>query len=162
MGRRFRVGLLFALFDNIIKDIKSAGKEDVIMSSWQSLFPAALFSKYEIHNYNHAAEILSQAYRVEYSDIVCALEHFSISVSDIMASGGNESAIPKKFSGLLRPLGWQEAKISGDLQIKLQRRNPPSAPEQFAINDFIGGHNIDYVKGRVALDMEWNSKDQTF
>lgn len=23
-------------------------------------------------------------------------------------------------------------------------------------------HKIDYVKGRVALDIEWNSKDQTF
>ncbi len=23
-------------------------------------------------------------------------------------------------------------------------------------------HRIDYVKGRVALDVEWNSKDQTF
>ncbi len=23
-------------------------------------------------------------------------------------------------------------------------------------------HKVDYIKGRVALDMEWNSKDQTF
>lgn len=30
------------------------------------------------------------------------------------------------------------------------------------IENFIDGHMIDYVKGRVALDLEWNSKDQTF
>lgn len=30
------------------------------------------------------------------------------------------------------------------------------------IDNYIDGHNIDYVKGRVALDIEWNSKDQTF
>lgn len=24
------------------------------------------------------------------------------------------------------------------------------------------GHNIDFLKGRVAFDLEWNSKDQTF
>lgn len=27
---------------------------------------------------------------------------------------------------------------------------------------YIDGHKIDYVKGRVAFDLEWNSKDQTF
>lgn len=27
---------------------------------------------------------------------------------------------------------------------------------------FLDGHKIDYVKGKVAFDLEWNSKDQTF
>ena len=27
---------------------------------------------------------------------------------------------------------------------------------------FLDGHKVDYVKGRVAFDLEWNSKDQTF
>ena len=27
---------------------------------------------------------------------------------------------------------------------------------------FLDGHRIDFVKGRVALDLEWNSKDQTY
>jgi hypothetical protein len=27
---------------------------------------------------------------------------------------------------------------------------------------YLDGHKIDYVKGRVAFDLEWNSKDQTF
>lgn len=27
---------------------------------------------------------------------------------------------------------------------------------------YLDGHKVDYVKGRVALDLEWNSKDQTF
>jgi hypothetical protein len=27
---------------------------------------------------------------------------------------------------------------------------------------YLAGHKIDYVKERVAFDMEWNSKDQTF
>jgi len=25
-----------------------------------------------------------------------------------------------------------------------------------------GSHKVDYIKGRVAFDLEWNSKDQTF
>ena len=27
---------------------------------------------------------------------------------------------------------------------------------------YLDGHKIDYVKSRVAFDLEWNSKDQTF
>lgn len=30
------------------------------------------------------------------------------------------------------------------------------------IEGYIDGHNIDFIKGRVAFDLEWNSKDQTF
>lgn len=28
--------------------------------------------------------------------------------------------------------------------------------------NYLDGHKIDYVKGKVAFDLEWNSKDQTF
>ena len=31
-----------------------------------------------------------------------------------------------------------------------------------AQSETVSGHKIDYVKGNVAIDMEWNSKDQTF
>ncbi|MDR0357633.1 MAG: restriction endonuclease, partial [Clostridiales Family XIII bacterium] len=61
----------------------------------------------------------------------------------------------------MRPRGWKEVKITGDLLVKLHTRNP-STVEEIRIEDYIDGHNIDYVKGKVAVDMEWNSKDQTF
>jgi hypothetical protein len=128
---------------------------------WEELFPSSIFLKYELHNFNHAAEILSQAYPDEYTEIISGLQGFSLSVADIIAGGGSESAIPKKLSACLRPLGWQEMKITGDLLVKLHRRNSPEVTE-ITIKDFLDGHNIDYVKNRVAIDMEWNSKDQTF
>ena len=131
------------------------------MHAWEEQVPVRVLSKYEVHNVNHAVEILSQAYASEYSEILSALHAFSISVSDIVSGGGNESAVPKKFAALLHPLDWQEVRITGDLLVKLHRRNPVRVSEVM-IPDFISGHNIDYVKNRVAIDMEWNSKDQTF
>jgi hypothetical protein len=121
-----------------------------------------LREKYEIHNFNHAAEILLHAYPEECAEIFHALEEFSLSVSDILASGGNESAIPKKLSAHLHPLGWHEVKITGDLLVKVHSRNPSKVTEVKTIKNFIDGHNIDYVKNSIAVDMEWNSKDQTF
>jgi hypothetical protein len=34
--------------------------------------------------------------------------------------------------------------------------------EHITRENFLDGHKVDYVKHRVAFDMEWNSKDQTF
>jgi hypothetical protein len=50
-------------------------------------------------------------------------------VEDITKLGGNESKIPKKFSEIMRPHGWKEVKITGDLLIKLHTRNPSSVEE---------------------------------
>ncbi len=87
--------------------------------------------------------------------------------------GGNESEIPKKINRFLRPRNWHETKIQGDLVIRVTEQSEHlvgktwkkySLPQKEAktITNYIDGHNIDYIKGRVALDMEWNSKDQTF
>lgn len=131
------------------------------MENWRELIPETVLSKYEIHNFNNAVQILERSYPTEYSEIILALENFSILKRDIVEGGGNESEIPKKLSAILHPLGWKEVRITGDLLVKLHRRNPSEVTE-LVINDFIDGHNIDYVKHKVALDMEWNSKDQTF
>lgn len=34
--------------------------------------------------------------------------------------------------------------------------------EWHRLPNFVDGHEVDFVKGCVAFDMEWNSKDQTF
>jgi hypothetical protein len=114
-----------------------------------------------LHNFNNAVEILSEAHTQEYLEIIDALDRIEIKIEDITASGGNESMIPKKFSEIMRPRGWREVKITGDLIVKSHTRNPSNVKEVL-IKDYIDGHNIDYVNGKIAVDMEWNSKDQTF
>jgi len=131
---------------------------------WMDMIPSGLAEKYELHNINHAVEVLTTAYPEHWREIVSALEQFVIPEEHILVGGGNESPIPKAFSAILHPLGWEEARISGDLLVKLHRRHSPEITEtsERIIKDFIDSHNIDYVKGKVAVDMEWNSKDQTF
>lgn len=128
---------------------------------WKSIVPENIRKKYELYNFNNAVEILAQAHIAEYREIIRILDDFSININDITSPGGNESLIPKKFSSVLRPLDWKEIRITGDLLVKLHSRAPKTTTE-FIINDYIDGHNIDYVKNTIAFDMEWNSKDQTF
>ena len=131
------------------------------METWEELIPETIKDKYEIHNFNHAVEILYQAYPTEFQELLDALDNFTLSVEDVIVGGGNESSVPKKLSGKLHPKGWKEIKITGDLLVKLHQRSP-SRTEEIMIRDFIAGHNIDYVKNKIAVDLEWNSKDQTF
>jgi len=125
------------------------------------VIPEDIREKYEFHNYNHAAEILSAAFPAHWDEIISALRSFVLSEADIVAGGGSESAIPKKLSASLRPAGWEEMRITGDLLVKLHSRRSAVLSER-TISNFIDSHNIDYVKGEVAVDLEWNSKDQTF
>lgn len=128
-----------------------------------------LLEKFEFQSYGHALEILHDAFPDEWTDIQDCLGLLSISVSDLKAAGGNETAIPKKFDDVLYPRGWQELRITGDLVVKLyprranQRGRFADTPsDEKKIEGYIDGHNIDFIKGRVAFDLEWNSKDQTF
>lgn len=135
---------------------------------------AAVRERYDVFSYRHAAAILANSFPDQLAQIEQALLAFQITVRDIGSPGGNESDMPKKFSRTLRPAGWVEARIQGDLLVRMHEfdeeflpngktrkiKRPPA--EARTIENFIDGHKIDYVKGRVAFDLEWNSKDQTF
>ena len=128
-----------------------------------------LLEKFEFYSYNHALEIITQAFPAEWSEIVDCLRQLRITTDDLRESGGNETKIPKKFDDVLYPRGWREIRISGDLHIKFyprqaeQRGRFSQEPfEEKVIPGYIDGHNIDFLKNRIAFDLEWNSKDQTF
>jgi hypothetical protein len=134
--------------------------------------PANIRDKYEIISYRNAAVILSQARNGEFQNLLKALEDFTLTTQMIREAGGNESRIPKEFSKVLRPLGWHETVISADLDVTLKWKEPVSSKAKkqkyekkcriIRREKYLDGHKIDYVKGKVAFDLEWNSKDQTF
>lgn len=138
------------------------------MATSQSRFvPSDLQRLYEVHSFRHAAEVLTSGCREEYEELLDALRGFRITTRDILAPGGNESTIPKQVSALLRPKGWFETRIKGDLLVTLEVKDESKAkPVTRAIakniEAFLDGHKVDYVKNQVAFDLEWNSKDQTF
>jgi CRISPR-associated protein Csd2 len=110
--------------------------------------PADIRDLYEIRDYRHAAAILSAEFPVEAAELFNALRAFRFKESWIVAGGGNESEIPKAVSKLLRPT-WKEERLKAALVVN----EVPVSTDT---------HKIDYVKGRIAFDLEWNSKDQTF
>ena len=129
-----------------------------------------LLNRFEFYNYGHALEILYNSFSAEWNELQECFRKLKLNLSDIKKAGGNESPIPKKFDDVLYPYGWREIRISGDLIVKKFPRQTAQRRGRFAdepyevetIEGYIDGHNIDFLKNRVAFDLEWNSKDQTF
>ncbi len=135
--------------------------------------PIDIRQKYELLSYRNAAVILSESRRTEFNELLEALRSFTISTEMIRRAGGNESDIPKLLAAALRPRNWYETIIRGDLvvrltwrqQIGVTKKGKPVFGTKFRETRrerYLDGHKIDFVKERVAFDMEWNSKDQTF
>src|SRR5262245_17926850 len=70
---------------------------------------------FDVYSYRHAASILANSFPQEFAEIQDALMQFRMTVRDIGLPGGNESVMPKKFSRVLRPREWFEARIQADL-----------------------------------------------
>lgn len=102
-----------------------------------------------MHDYKHAAAILFNEFPDLATDICEALRVFRFTKEHILKPGGNESEIPKSFSSILRKRKWLESQLS--VKIIVDDREVQHDT-----------HKVDYLKGRVAFDLEWNSKDQTF
>jgi CRISPR-associated protein Csd2 len=111
--------------------------------------PKDILEKYEAHDFRHAAAILASEFPGEFGEICEALRKFTISPQNIIDKGGSESQIPKSITAILRPLDWKESQLNAKLMV-----------DDDVIN--FDTHKIDYTKGRVAFDLEWNSKDQTY
>lgn len=147
------------LFDRT--DDVSLGKNADPPKVLEGSIPKDLLEKFEVHSYRNAANILRNSFPEHFDEILSALRAFQISTTEIRTPGGSKSLIAKYVDTLFSG-DWRETRISADLHVKLQ---PPKGTEVFATyvrEGFLDGHRIDFVKGRVALDLEWNSKDQTY
>ncbi len=142
------------------------------------IFTPEFLERFEVHSYRNASRILASASPVELSELVETLMAFRIKTEDIVKPGGNKSRIAKRMDELLFPKGWYESRIRGDLTVrkttvvpnlpnpgqtaKKSSKKSAAVDKLYKIEGFIDGHKVDFVKNRVAFDMEWNSKDQTF
>jgi hypothetical protein len=111
--------------------------------------PADIHQKYEVHETRHAAAVLVHDHHEEWNDILEVLRGFSLNRSDIVAPGGGKTRMSQHLDGELYRRGWQEREFKVEYRVDEAIRRSHT-------------HKIDCFKGRVGLEIEWNSKDQTF
>lgn len=150
--------------DELVNDDISEGKISDDSAIVQKFLPEQIFKKYEIYSYRNAASILANSFPKQFGSILKGLNDFNISTQMIRTPGGSKGPIAKYVDTLFTEAdGWTEARITADLQVKLlHAKRTNHVLDEYVRPGFLDGHRIDFLNGRVALDLEWNSKDQTY
>jgi hypothetical protein len=111
--------------------------------------PEFLRTHYEVHERQHATAVLKLDFPKEYRDIVEVLSAFRLKKSEIIKPGGGKSEISKGLDDAFSDRDWEEKGFS--IATAIDGEELQSAT-----------HSIDCYKNEVGLEIEWNSKDQTF
>lgn len=131
----------------------------------QAIFSSDLRSRYKVYSYRSAGTILRERAHSELRSIDSILQEYRISKTEIRSPGGNETAFTRRFSDLSVAHGFHaQVSIRADLLVSLRegKGSNPREIDRIVREDFIHNHQIDFWRGRVAFDFEWNSKDQTY
>lgn len=113
------------------------------------LVPDEILEAYELHNWRNSVQILAGSYPAEWEDILEVLGAFRLRKSDVMVGGGRKSKISDGIDSAFERRGWREREVTYRVSIDDDVRERAT-------------HKIDCFKNRVGLEIEWNSKDQTF
>lgn len=108
--------------------------------------PDFLTTHYEIHEWRHSISILQGDFPNEWQDIVNVLKDFRLRKSDIIQPGGRKSPIATQIDAAFYDLGWVEKAFATKIVIDENELESPT-------------HQVDCVKNRIALEIEWNNKD---
>lgn len=110
------------------------------------LVPDDLRDLYHVKEWRNATGVLATACPQEWAEIMEVLRSFRLHRSDVVAPGKNRSPISRGMDEAFRARGWVEKKFETSIRIDSVEYVSPT-------------HKVDCVKGRVALEVEWNNKD---
>lgn len=127
--------------------------------SVQDLLPDDLKDKYAIYDRREGGHALHGRHRAEWDDIMDVLRQFQLLRSEIEAPGGNLSPIAKRLYALFRERGWK-----GERNFRVKRTIEELEGKKVVgtWNTTSQTHALDFGKGVVGLEVEWNSKDSVF
>ena len=134
-----------------------------LTTSYNAAIPAEVHARYEFCEVRNAAALLATVAPVEYADVVEVLQGFRLQADALTTPGGNKTSIALDLDTAFRIRGWREGRH--DLEISSTVSYMPYRPagERTARRETTietaGGYKVDNLKGRVALDVEWNAKD---
>lgn len=111
--------------------------------------PSDIRALYWLQEWRNAIAVLKGAHPKEWAEILVVLRQFRLLRSLIEQHGGNKSAISGGLDGHFYSLGWAEKAFDTKIVVD---DNVYEAPT----------HKVDCFKNKVAVEIEWNSKDTTF
>ena len=133
-----------------------------LTKSYRDVVPASLLERYDFRETRNAATVLRATNPGSFEDILAVLDSFWLSRDD-MLPGGNKSDVASRLDTAFRERGWREGRHDTRIESSLKRlpwlpagELAPTLLKSEVLNE---GYKVDNVKGRLAVDVEWNAKD---
>lgn len=104
---------------------------------------------YEVHEWRNAAVILQDVYPDAWGDLLEVLRAFRLRRTDVLTPGGGKSPIASKLDGAFYARGWEEKRFDTRITVDQTSYDSPT-------------HQVDCLKSKVALEVEWSNKDTFF
>lgn len=134
-----------------------------LTESYKRAVPEDLLRLYEFRETRNAAYLLKATNPQEFEAIVEILKGFRLLELDITGAGGNKSDVASRIDRAFREVGWREGRhaltISSVLTTMPYGAAGETTPTKIATEIRSDTYKVDNVKGRVAVDVEWNAKD---
>ncbi|MCD1144568.1 restriction endonuclease [Kocuria sp. LUK] len=134
-----------------------------LTQSHNRLLDAEMKAKYKFLEVRNAAAMLNASAPESFSEILNVLDEFFVYDLDILTPGGNRGQIPTRLDKAFEDLGWRAVRINTVHKLVGKMKRTASSTtydEQFLESTvYNDGFEVDNMKGRIALDVEWNAKD---
>lgn len=134
-----------------------------LTGSYASRFSGRTLARYEMLEVRDAAAVLADMHPPEFREIAAVLGRFKLERADIVKPGGREGPVAKRLNRAFRERGWREGqhdlRIGSSLRLMPYRDAGEKKPAVVESEVVSGGYKVDNLKGRIALDVEWNAKD---
>ncbi|SHW64402.1 BglII/BstYI family type II restriction endonuclease [Mycobacteroides abscessus] len=134
-----------------------------LTTSYEKVIPAEVRARYQFVETRNAAAVLMASNPDLFDEIIEVLTDFTLYSSDILTPGGNRGQIPIRLDSAFEKLGWSAVRITtewrllGERKVSAAKRDYEDKYMESSVRN--PGFEVDNMKGRVALDVEWNAKD---
>jgi len=134
-----------------------------LTSSFANAVPSALLQRYEWREVRNAAAIVKATNSNEWDDIIKVLTDFRLTVDELVMAGGNKSDLTGRLETSFKDRDWRESRLDTEITLTTERRPYRAGGEKKSTIESSSvtnqGYLVDGMKGRIALDVEWNAKD---
>jgi hypothetical protein len=135
-----------------------------LTESYQGLFNSSVVGKFKWLETRNAAAVFKASNPAEFEELSTVLDDFSLYDSDLLVPGGNRGPVSIRIDALLEKLGWRAVRINmkATLVGKAKKSNLKRGPylDEFLNSEVTNnGYEVDNMKRRAAIDVEWNGKD---
>lgn len=132
--------------------------------SYKNVIPDEVVSRYTWAETRNAAAVFKASNPEEFEHLIQVLDTFYLYDSDVLVPGGNRGQIPIRLDTHFERLGWRAVRIN--MKTTLVGKAKKSNLDRSAYDDTFlqsevsnNGYEVDNMRRRVALDVEWNAKD---